>query len=139
MLFFFSSFCIFRDRSAIDVKRDAVQYDDSTSSIFSPLAGHHNGVRFIVLPAVSHQMESRNFRNVRPMQGARTGEMLDGSIRAAGIAPTSMDEEDIKLFGRTVERVRHAPRGIYQQTWRSASEQVRRKRGEKKRKREMHI
>jgi len=81
-------------------------------------------------------MESRNFRNVRPMQGARTGKMLDGSIRAAGTASTSMDEEDIKLFGRAVERVRHAPRGIYQQTWWCASEQVRRKIGKKRREEE---
>lgn len=70
-------------------------------------------------------MESRNFRNVRPVQGAGTGKMLDGPLRTAGAASTPMDEEDIKLFGRTVERVRHASRGIHQQTRRSTSEQVR--------------
>lgn len=70
-------------------------------------------------------MESRNFRNVWPVQGAGPGEMLDGPLRTAGAASTSMDEEDIKLFGRTVERVRYASRRIYQQTRRSASEQVR--------------
>lgn len=62
--------------------------------------------------------------------------MFDGSLRTAGAASTSMDEEDIKLFGRTMERVRHASRGIYQQTRRSASEQVRKI--EKKRKRDLN-
>lgn len=70
------------------------------------------------------------------MQGVGTGKVLDGSIRAASTASTSMDEEDIKLFGRTMERVRNAPRGIYQQTWRSASEQVRGKIGKKRREEE---
>lgn len=70
-------------------------------------------------------MESRNFRNVWPVQGAGAGKMLDGPLRTAGATSTSMDEEDIKLFRRTVERVRHASRRIHQQTRRSASEQVR--------------
>lgn len=53
-------------------------------------------------------MESRDFRNVRSMQGAGRREMLDGPLRAAGATSASMDEEDIKFFGRAVERVRHA-------------------------------
>lgn len=81
-----------------------------TSSLFT---GHHNGIRLIVLPTISHQMESRNFRNVWPVQGTRTWKMFDGPLRTAGAASAPMDEEDIKLSGRTVERVRHASRGIH--------------------------
>lgn len=77
-------------------------------------------------------MESRNFRNVWPVQGAGAGKMLDGPLRTAGAASTSMDEENIKLFRCTVERIRHASRGIYQQTRRSASEQVRKIKKERK-------
>lgn len=80
------------------------------SSFFT---GHYNGIRLIVLPTISHQVESRNFRNVRPVQGIRTREMSDGPLRAAGAASAPMDEEDIKLSGRAVERVRHASRGIH--------------------------
>lgn len=58
-------------------------------------------------------MESRDFRDVRSVQGTRTGEVPDGPLRAAGATSASVDEEDIKFFGRTLERVRHASRGIH--------------------------
>jgi len=70
--------------------------------------GHDNGFRSIILSAVSRQVESRNFRNVRPMQGARTRKMSDSTLRTAGTTSAPMDEEDIKLLGRAVERVCHA-------------------------------
>lgn len=92
--------------------RDTIECRDFTWQHFL-FAGHDNGVRFIVLPAVSHQVESRNFRNVRSVQGTGTGEVSDGPLRAAGTASTSMDEEDIKLFKRAVGRIRHASRRIY--------------------------
>lgn len=75
--------------------------------------GHHYGLRSDVLSSIIDQMESRYFRDVRAMSGGRTRKMFNGTVRTAGTASETMDEEDIKLFGRALERIGDAPRGIY--------------------------
>jgi len=83
--------------------------ENDTMQLMSCLsAGYDNGFRSIILSAVSRQVESCNFRNVRPMQGARTGKMSDSTLWAAGTTSAPMDEEDIELLERAVERVCHA-------------------------------
>lgn len=79
----------------------------------SPFLGHHYGLRSDVLSSIIDQMESRYFRDVRPMSGGWTRKMFNGTVRTVGITSETMDEEDLKLFGRALERIGDAPRGIY--------------------------
>lgn len=58
-------------------------------------------------------MESRDFHHVRTMQGNRDGQVSDGPVRATGATPSSMDEEDLELPRRSLERVRDASRGVH--------------------------
>lgn len=58
-------------------------------------------------------MEPRDIDHVRTVQGDRIGQVSDGSLRATGATPATVDEEDPQLPGRSLERVCHASRGVY--------------------------